>query len=180
MEVSTKAFFNVKLNIFDNKHFLFIKRSRLDNMQEEQEDLRELAVERVEFYYKEKLSKLKLGKRSRSSTNFDCDDEDDERDEIEELEVENTRLLAQIDTLEKSAKDLKEKIDVAESEKTKMSFELIVAKQEAKRAKEMLSIAEKSLAGDDASANYIEELNEIIKQKEERIKVSKMRMKLFI
>lgn len=172
MEVSINEIFSIKFYIIRLTNQLFSHyRSRLDNMEEEQEDLRELAIERIEIYYKEKLNRLKYRKRSRSSS-LEFDDEEDEKDAREEIQVENARLSAKIDTLEKTIKELKDKKEAAESEKTKISFELIVAKQEAKRANEMLSIAENSIAGDDVSVNYIEELKNIIKSKEERIKVS--------
>ena len=103
-----------------------------------------------------------------------CDeDEDDDPKLLEELEVENTRLTTKIETMKKSMRDLKLLKENVEAEKTKISLELAVAKEEAKRANEMLLAAQKSIScGDNVSENYIEELNEIIKTKDERIKVS--------
>lgn len=144
-------------------------RNRLIDLEEQQEDLRELAVERIELFYKEKLSQLNARKRSRSS--MDGDEEDDDQKLLHDLEVENTRLIAKMETMKKSIRALKQMKEDVETEKTKVSFELAVAKEEGKRANEMFLAAQKSINSDDVSATYIDELNEIIKKKAERIKV---------
>ena len=130
-----------------------------------------MEIERIELFYKEKLRQLHLRKKTCESM---CDeDEDDDPKLLEELEVENTRLTTKIETMKKSMRDLKLLKENVEAEKTKISLELAVAKEEAKRANEMLLAAQKSIScGDNVSENYIEELNEIIKTKDERIKVS--------
>lgn len=141
-------------------------------MEEQQEDLRELAVEQIESFYTEKLNQLTSRKRSRQSDG-DENDSDDERRTIEEVEIENNRLLAKIETLKKSIRDLKQAKEAVESEKTKISFQLAVANDEVKRANEMLLTAQTTIhSGGDVSANYITELNDVIKKKDDRIKVS--------
>ncbi|XP_008214272.1 kinesin-like protein KIF20A [Nasonia vitripennis] len=147
-------------------------KNRLIDLEEQQEDLRELAVERIELFYKEKLSQLNVRKRSRPS--MDGDEEDDDQKLLQDLEVENTRLIAKMETMKKSIRALKQMKEEVETTKTKISFELAVAKEEAKRANEMFLAAQKSInSGDDVSATYIEELNEIIKKKDDRIKTMK-------
>ncbi|XP_023248047.1 kinesin-like protein KIF20A isoform X2 [Copidosoma floridanum] len=148
-------------------------KNRLSDMEEQQEDLRELAVEQIELYYKEKLKKLNSRKRSRSSMMED--DEDDDK-YIEDLEAENTKLTAKVETLKKTIRDLKQVKDVTETEKTKMAFELAVAKEEAKCAGDKLKMAQESICSEDAPTEYINKLLEESALKDERIK----KMKIFL
>jgi Rad3-related DNA helicase len=142
----------------------------MTDMEEQQEDLRELAVDRIELFYKEKINQLNSRKRSRLSGD---EDENDNQKLVDDLEVENTCLLAKIEKLKKSVKDLKQMKEAEETEKTKLSFELAVAKEEIKRANEMISAAQRSInSGENISDNYIEELTKICKKKDDRIKVN--------
>ncbi|XP_011493902.1 PREDICTED: kinesin-like protein KIF20A isoform X2 [Ceratosolen solmsi marchali] len=148
-------------------------KNRMLDMEEQQEDLRELAVDRIELFYKEKLNQLNSRKRSRLS-----DDEEDDsniKKELENLEIENTCLATKIETMKKSIRDLKQLKDAEETEKTKLSFELAVAKEETKRTNEMLLAAQRSInSGENISDNYVQELTEICKKKDDRIKTMKI------
>ncbi|XP_058789708.1 kinesin-like protein KIF20A isoform X2 [Phymastichus coffea] len=149
-------------------------KNRMIDMEEQQEDLRELAVEQIELFYKEKLNCLSARKRSRQSDDNE-NESDDDRKIIEDLEMENTRLVAKIETLKKSVRDLKHSKEEIETEKTKLSFELNVVKDEAKRTNDMLLTAQNTInSGGDVSANYMNELNDIIKKKDDRIKTMKV------
>ncbi|KAJ8678065.1 hypothetical protein QAD02_013852, partial [Eretmocerus hayati] len=145
-------------------------KNRMIDMEEQQEDLRELTVRQMESFYRKKITELNTQRQSHTSLEVEIGGGVNGIS-ARELEIENAYLRSKINRLEASITDLRRTKELREMEASRATSELITAKEEKRRVEEILSVAQKSLlSGDAAMAVFIEELNATIQKKNERIK----------
>ncbi|KAK9303562.1 hypothetical protein QLX08_004786 [Tetragonisca angustula] len=144
-------------------------RTRIKNVEEQQEDICHLSVKQVEDFYKQKLEQLSSRKRRRS-----FNDSDDKN--IDDLEIENSHLTSKIMFLKSSIKEFKETNQNLIVEKNKLIFELGLTKEDLKNMNNLLNAAQKDICSDEATKHYIEELKSQLSTKEEQIK----KLKIFL
>ncbi|XP_012264855.2 kinesin-like protein KIF20B isoform X1 [Athalia rosae] len=141
-------------------------KNRLQDMEEQQEEMLEWSVEQLKDYYEAKLNLL--SQRQQSSLSLSTDAE--ENASIEELEAENTQLTAKIETLKKSVKELRESEEKLKLENNHIVLELSLVKKDLQNCRTLLIAAQNDISCSEEPSRIIEELKKQLSAREEQIK----------
>ncbi|XP_048512520.1 kinesin-like protein KIF20A isoform X2 [Athalia rosae] len=144
-------------------------KNRLQDVEEQQEDMLEWSVQQVENYYKEKLNNLVKKKRS-------CNDSDDELDSelnLEELEAENVQLVAKVESLKKSLKEVRESNEKLIIENNHNASKLSLVQKDLTNYKNLLIAAQNDIGCGEGPAQIVEELNKQLSTRDDQIKLLK-------
>ncbi|KAK0096527.1 hypothetical protein PV326_005227 [Microctonus aethiopoides] len=150
-------------------------KNQLKDAEEQQEDLMEYNVNRVEVYWKEKLSQVTSRKRSRSDMDDDYDD--DEIMNVAELESENAALTSKVTSLKATLKDIRRQRDSLESAKNTAQYELSIVKEEMKKMKDLMKSMQQDLTTDGESLECVTELQKQLKEMKEKNSILKKYLK---
>ncbi|KAI4474130.1 hypothetical protein M0802_015767 [Mischocyttarus mexicanus] len=142
--------------------FIIICRTRMKDVEEQQESSLQWSIKQIEEYYKQKLN---TRKRVRSS-----EDNVEKTKDIKELEYENSHLTSKLVSMKDTIYELKQKNQVLSIEKNKIEYELSLIKEELKYTKCLVDAAEKDLFHDEERKHYVEEIKSQLSLKESHVK----------
>ncbi|KAK0168407.1 hypothetical protein PV327_002210 [Microctonus hyperodae] len=141
-------------------------KNQLKDAEEQQEDLMEYNINRVEGYWKEKLSQVTSRKRSRCEMDDDYDD--DEIMNVAELESENAALTSKVTSLKATLKDIRRQRDSLETAKNTAQYELSIVKEEMKKMKDLMTSMQQDLTTNGESLQCFTELQNQLKEMKEK------------
>ncbi|XP_043506101.1 kinesin-like protein subito [Polistes fuscatus] len=151
-------------------------KSRIRDVEEQQEDTLQWSIKQVEEFYKQKI-KLNSRKRIRSCLSDEDNDENEDEDnnsknskDIKELKCEISHLTAKLVYMENTNNALKKNNKILSVEKHKTEFELSLLKEELKQTKCLLDATQKDLCHEEKTKYYIEEIKSQLSFKKDHVK----------
>lgn len=141
---------------------------------EQEDENRDYTIQRLESYYKAKISDLK---KRKADSDYEDESDSEERYDVSELQDEVVRLEAKTEKWKNIAKDLRKKLADTAAEKNETAYMMTFLKEKLARFQKLNENAELELCGDKDSSKYIKHLKAEIEELEERKMV---RITLFI
>ncbi|XP_015124972.1 kinesin-like protein KIF20A [Diachasma alloeum] len=141
-------------------------KAKMQDMEDQQEDLLEWQLSRLRAYYEKKLA---CNKRKRSD---DDDEEEEDEASIKELEAQVSKLSSEVTSLKGTIKDLRRGKESLEGEKNTLIYESSLLKDELKSVKALLASMEADVTKGEANV-FVVELKEQLSAAREKIKYLK-------
>ncbi|XP_034948675.1 kinesin-like protein KIF20A [Chelonus insularis] len=155
-------------------------RNRIENVQEEQQNLREWELEKVENYYRSKISQLASKKRKRFCTDDEEEDDDDEEtcesEQVKEMQQEMDKLSTKVLYLKGKLKEVVKEKNSAVQEKNTIMYELGLIKEQLKSSNNLRKTLEDNISENSDLSSYVKELKTQLEEQEKKNLTLKARL----
>ncbi|XP_063994913.1 kinesin-like protein KIF20A isoform X2 [Diachasmimorpha longicaudata] len=141
-------------------------KAKMQDMEDQQEDLLEWQLSRLRAYYEKKLA---CNKRKRSD---DDEEDEDEEESVKELEAQVSKLSSEVTNFKSTIKELRRDKESLEVEKNTLVYEASILKDELKNTKVLLASMEAAISEGDVNV-FVAELQEQLTAAREKIKYLK-------